>query len=210
MFGYMYTCSRVLPGAPSPLSPRVLSRGHFSAPLATAVPAHNDTVIVSQGPATRTAQLAGQPSQSRGRCCLGGPRSHRVPPQLPMGPPCLAACGTCPSGSGGGEPLAGCGHLLAWELGNLFFPVVFTRVKRGPLPLHIAFSAWSLPSVSPHNDFFCYINLTHCGEPRRWDPGLLNCVKGKAPAPAFTGSQGCCGVGVLRGGGKGSQGGHRG
>lgn len=78
--------------------------------------------------------------------------------------------------------------------------------KRGPLPLHIAFSAWSLPSVSPHNDFFCYINLTHCGEPRRWDPGLLNCVKGKAPAPAFIGSQGCCGVGVPAGGWEGVSG----
>lgn len=58
-------CSWVLPWAPprapSPHSPRVLSRGRFSASLATAVPAHNDMVIASGGLATRTAWLAGQP-----------------------------------------------------------------------------------------------------------------------------------------------------
>lgn len=125
------TCTRVTGcslGPPSPCSPRVLSRGHFSAPLATAVPAHNDMVIVSRGPATRTAQLADQPSKPGVAAAWGG-GSHHLPPHPPMGPPCLAPSRTCPSGNEGGNPPAGCGHLLAWELRNLFFPVVFTRVR---------------------------------------------------------------------------------
>lgn len=65
LYGCVHMCSWVLPWAPPraplPHSPPVLSRGHFSAPLATAVLAHNDMVIASGGPATRTARLAGQP-----------------------------------------------------------------------------------------------------------------------------------------------------
>lgn len=70
MYGCMHTCSWVFPwappGGPSPRFPRVPTRGCFSAPLATAVPAHNDMVIASGGPATRTARLAGQPSPHLG------------------------------------------------------------------------------------------------------------------------------------------------
>lgn len=126
-FGYRYTCSWVLPGGPPPRSPRALGRGRFSAPLATAVPAHNDMVIVSRGPATRTAQLAGRPSQTWGSCCPGG--SHLLSPHLPMGPHVRLHLGLAPVATWGGNNPAGCGHLLAWELGNLFFPVVFTRVR---------------------------------------------------------------------------------
>lgn len=64
-YGCMRMCRWVLPRAcpraPSPRCPRVQSRGHFSAPLATAMPARNDMVIASGGPATRAARLAGQP-----------------------------------------------------------------------------------------------------------------------------------------------------
>lgn len=160
-------------------------------------------VIGSGDPATRTAWLAGQPST---HLDLLLPRG--IPPSAPLAHPAEPGIQPHPNtalvATWRGSPPAGCGHLLAWELGNLSFPVVFTWVRGVPPPLHIAFSAWSLPSVSPHNDFFCYINLTHCGEPRRWDPGLLNCVKGKDPRSRFHRrlgllQGGCPGGGVGRG-----------
>lgn len=107
------------------------------------------------------------------------------------------------------------GHLLAPSAGKPVLPLCVYTGNRGPPPLHIAFSAWSLPSVSPHNDFFCYINLTHCGGPRRWDPALLNCVKGKAPrslssgpgdAAGWVSHWGGCGKGMRAPGGRGSAG----
>lgn len=160
-------------------------------------------VIGSKGPATRTAWLAGQPST---HLDLLLPRG--IPPSAPLAHPAEPGIQPHPNSAlvamWRGSLPAGCGHLLAWELGNLSFPVVFTWVRGVPLPLHIAFSAWSLPSVSPHNDFFCYINLTHCSKPRRWDPGLLNCVKGKDPRSRFHRrlgllQGGCPGGGVGRG-----------
>lgn len=119
-YGCILMCSWVHSWAlQSPLTmfPAVLS---FSARLARAVPAHNDMVIVSGGPATRTARLTGQPLRTRVSRCPGGP-TIRSP--HPPGDPCIRLhLGSAPAAMWGGAPTAGCGHLLAWELGNLPFP----------------------------------------------------------------------------------------
>lgn len=107
-----------------------------------------------------------------------------------------------PSGDAGGTPPGRLPSPPRPAAGKPVLPLGVYTGNRGPPPLHIAFSAWSLPSVSPHNDFFCYINLTHCGRPRRWDPGLFNCVQGKgsalssaARAAGWVSHGGCGGVG---------------
>lgn len=113
---------------PLPCSLQVLSGGRFSAPLATAVPAHNDMVIASGGLATRTARLAGQPSPHRGYPLPGG--SHHPLPSPAWGTPASGSIRGLPQWQCGGEaPRQAAVTSPARELGNLSFPVVFTRVR---------------------------------------------------------------------------------
>lgn len=112
-----HTRTRVSPGAPEgPPFPTGARQGRFSAPLGTAVPAHNDMVIASR-------------ARPHARCSSPAPSFTGTPPCPPRG--LISALPQHPAAMPGAPPhtpRGGCRHLLAPQLGNPSFPSMFTRV----------------------------------------------------------------------------------